>query len=405
MNPFENAMKILDKAAKVGNMDNVDILRHPKRVVSVNFPVRMDNGKIRIFNGYRVQYNDARGPFKGGIRFHPQVELNEVKALAFWMAIKCATVDIPYGGGKGGVTLNPKEMSQNELERISREYIKAIHHIIGPEIDVPAPDVYTNPQTMAWMLDEYEKVKGKHQPGVITGKPLELGGSEGRGFSTAQGGAYILRHMMKNRKGMTVAVQGYGNAGSFMAEILHGWGYKIVAVSDSRGGVMSSEGLVPSDVLEHKRKTKSVVNFKGTKNISNPDILAADVDVLVLAALENQVTGKNAGDVKAKVVVELANGPTTPEADEILFKKGIAVLPDILANAGGVTGSYFEWVQNNYGYYWTEEEVLQRLEKKMIPAYEAVENTSKKFNCDLRTAAYILAINRIIDAERLRGHI
>lgn len=407
LNPFENAMKILEKASRVGEIKDVKILEQPKRAISVNFPVRMDNGEIRIFNGYRVQYNDARGPFKGGIRYHPQVDIDEVKALSFWMAIKCATVDIPYGGGKGGVTLNPKELSQTELERVSREFIKSIHQFIGPEIDVPAPDVYTNSQIMAWMLDEYEKIKGAHKPGVITGKPIELGGSQARGYSTAQGGAYVLKHLRgdADKGGTTVSVQGYGNAGAFMAKILHEWGYKIVAVSDSKGGIFDPQGIDPHEVSEHKGKTGSVTNFKTAKNISNSKILTADVDVLVLAALENQVTKDNAGDIKAKIVVELANGPTTPEADDILFKNGIIVVPDILANAGGVTVSYFEWVQNNYGYYWTEEEVLKRLEKKMISATESVQETSKKFKCDMRTGAYVLAINRIIQAEKLRGHI
>lgn len=409
INPFESAQKQLEEAAKVMKLepDIVEILKHPKRILTVNFPVKMDDGSIKVFQGYRVQHNDARGPTKGGIRYHPQVDLNEVKALAMWMTWKCAVVGIPYGGAKGGVIVNPKELSEGELERLSRSFIRAIHRFIGPERDIPAPDVYTNPKIMAWMMDEYSRLAGKNTPGVITGKPLSVGGSKGRGTATSQGGTYVLNKAIE-KLGMkpsetTVAIQGYGNAGSFAAILLAEAGYKIVAVSDSRGGILDENGLDPQAVLEHKKKTRSVVGFPGAKKITNEELLELDCDVLIPAALENQITKENADKIKAKIILELANGPTTPDADEILHKKGVLVIPDILANAGGVTVSYFEWVQNVMGYYWSENEVKEKLKKIMEEAFEEAYALKEKHKVSMRTAAYVLAVQRVVDAMKARG--
>ncbi|MBD3202899.1 glutamate dehydrogenase [Candidatus Woesearchaeota archaeon] len=411
MDVFDNVKKQVNKAGTIMGLDQEEksLVLNPKRMLNVNFPVRMDSGKIRRFNGFRIQFNDARGPTKGGIRFHPDVDMGEVKSLAFWMTIKNAVADIPYGGAKGGVEVNPKDLSSAELERLSREYIKAIHEFIGPTKDIPAPDVYTNPQIMAWMTDEFEKIKGGHLPGVITGKPIELGGSRGRGIATAQGGAYVLRKYAEENdldpNGICVAIQGFGNAGSFMAKILYEWGYNILAVSDSKGGIIDREGLDIPDLIKHKQKTGKVHGFANSKEITNEGLLESETDILVPAALENQITEKNAGNIKADLIVELANGPTTPEADEILNKKDITVIPDVLANAGGVTVSYFEWVQNNYGYYWTEEEVLKKLEAVMVSAYKNVKKTASENDTYLRNGAFILAIDRVLEAERLRGNI
>ncbi len=411
MDVFDNVKMQLQKINKIYNLkDNeMELLLSPKRIIQMNFPVKMDNNSIKRFNGYRVQYNDSRGPTKGGIRFHPKVDLGEVKSLAFWMALKCAVVDIPYGGAKGGVEVDPKKLSEKELEALSRAYVKAIHEFIGPNKDVPAPDVYTTPQIMAWMLDEYEKIKGEHLPGLITGKPVELGGSQGRGFSTSQGGAYVLREYMKikeqNPEETTVAIQGFGNVGSFMAKILHEGGYKVVAVSDSKIGLYNEEGLDITAVMHHKKQTDKMSGFKGAKEITNAELLELDVDVLVPAALENQITKENADKIKAKMILELANGPVSPEADTILEKKNIPVIPDILSNAGGVTVSYFEWVQNLYGYYWTEQEVLEKLEKIMVKSFIEVYETAQTHNTTFRNGAYILAIKRILTAEKLRGNL
>ncbi|MEK6916989.1 MAG: Glu/Leu/Phe/Val dehydrogenase, partial [Nanoarchaeota archaeon] len=370
MDVFDNVKKQLSNINKTMKLSDKEmkLLLTPNKVIQEELEVKMDSGEMKKFQAFRVQYNRARGPTKGGIRYHPNVSLGEVKSLAFWMAVKCAVVDIPYGGAKGGIIVNPKELSQKELERLSRAFIRAIYKDIGPMKDIPAPDVYTNSQIMAWMLDEYEKLTGENAPGVITGKPLELGGSKGRSFATSQGGAYVLREFAKI-KGLqpeetTVAVQGFGNAGSFIAKILDEWGYKIVAVSDSKGGIYNKNGLNIKALEHHKEKTGSVKGF--AVDISNKELLELDVDVLVPAALENQITSQNADKIKAKVILELANGPVTPEADELLAKKKIAVLPDVLANAGGVTVSYFEWVQNLYGYYWEEAEILEKLDDEMI---------------------------------------
>jgi len=412
LNPFKISQAQLDKAAAIMNLEPAihEILREPMRELHVSIPVRMDNGRIKVFKGFRVQYNDARGPTKGGIRFHPEETIDTVRALAAWMTWKCAVVDIPLGGGKGGIICNPKEMSKSELERLSRGYIDQIYMFIGPERDIPAPDVYTDPQIMAWMMDEYNKLTGRHAPGVITGKPIPLGGSRGRGDATARGTIYALREACKVKnidpRNATVAIQGFGNAGSYSAllakEIL---GAKIIAVSDSKGGIYNKEGLVPEDVLAHKNKTGSVVNFPKCKNITNEEVLTLQADILIPAALENVLTKDNAKEVKAKIIAEAANGPTTPEADEIFFNKGIFVIPDFLCNAGGVTVSYFEWVQNLYNYYWDEEEVHQKLDKKMTTAFYNVLETANKYKVDMRTGAYLFAIQKVAEAMRLKGWV
>lgn len=409
LNPFKIAQAQLNKAVEALGLDPAAhaILREPMRILQVSIPVKMDDSKTKVFKGFRVQYNDARGPTKGGIRFHPDETLDTVKALAAWMTWKCAVVGIPYGGGKGGVICNPKEMSKGELERISRAYISAISQIIGPKKDIPAPDVYTNPQIMAWMMDEYSKITQYNTPGVITGKPLEIGGSQGRGNATAMGSVYTTReaakHLCLELKDATVAVQGYGNAGYWAAKLLQDMGCKIVAVSDSKGGIYSEMDLDVDMVLEHKKNTKSVVGFSGTKKISNRELLELDVDILVPAALENQITGENAERIKAKIIAETANGPTTPEADEILHDRGIFVIPDFLCNAGGVTVSYFEWVQNETGYYWEAEEVYEKLDKIMTKAFHEVLKVSESKGVDMRTAAYMVAVKRVVAAMKVRG--
>jgi len=370
----------------------------------------MDDGSIKVFQGFRVQYNDARGPTKGGIRFHPEETIDTVRALAAWMTWKCALLDLPLGGAKGGVICNPKEMSVGELERLSRAYIDRIWQFIGPDRDIPAPDVYTNAQTMAWMMDEYSKLVGKNQFGVITGKPLGIGGSIGRGDATARGGWYTIREAAKecgmDLKKATIAVQGYGNAGYFAAYLGNSlFGCKIVAVSDSKGGIFSSGGLNPEAVQKHKAKTGSVANFPNTKPVSNEEILESKVDILIPAALENVITERNARNIKAKIIAELANGPTTPEADDILYKNGVHIIPDFLCNAGGVTVSYFEMVQNFYMYYWEEKEIHEQLDKKMVTSYHSVLNTSKKYKINMRQAAYVVAVERVAEAMRLRGWV
>ncbi len=410
INPFETAQRQVDIVAKVLNLDpgTISILKHPKRELTVNFPVRMDDGSYRVFTGYRVQYNMARGPCKGGIRYHPQVSLDEVRALAAWMTWKCAVVNLPYGGAKGGVICDPKHMSKGELERLTRRFASEISPIIGPEMDVPAPDVYTDSQTMAWIMDTYSMERGYSVPGVVTGKPLSIGGSEGRGEATGRGVMYVVREAAKDLKldvkRATVAIQGFGNAGSVAGNLIQReLGSKIIAVSDSRGGIHNPAGFDLAAVEAHKQKTGSVVNFPGSKPVGNDELLGLDCDVLIPAALENQITRENAKGVKAKIVAEAANGPTTPEADDILFSNKVTVLPDILANAGGVTVSYFEWVQDLQGYFWEVHDVNARLEKVMSASYRAVADLARKHGVHNRTAAYVLAIGRVTEAMKVRG--
>ena len=412
LNPFEIAGRQLSECAKILKLDPGvrEILRIPMREFHISLPIRMDDGSIKVFQGFRVQYNDARGPTKGGIRFHPDETIDTVRALAAWMTWKCALLDLPLGGAKGGVICNPKQMSKGELERLSRAYINRVWQLIGPDRDIPAPDVYTNPQIMGWMMDEYSKIVGKNQFGVITGKPLSIGGSAGRGDATARGGLYTIREAAKecgiDLKGAAVAIQGYGNAGynaACLAKTL--FGSKIVAVSDSRGGIFSKEGIEPEVVHEYKAKTGSVINFPNTESISNEEILEVEADILIPAALENVITEENAPNIKAKILAELANGPTTPEADDILYKNGVHVLPDFLCNAGGVTVSYFEMVQNFNMDYWDEKEVHERLNKKMTFAYDSVLNASKEYSINMRQAAYVVAVERVVEAMELRGWI
>lgn len=409
-NPFEMAQRQLDEAAALLQLDPAvhELLRWPLRELHVTLPVKMDDGTTKIFHGFRVQYNDARGPNKGGIRFHSGETIDTVRALAAWMTWKTAVVDIPLGGGKGGIICDPKSLSQNELERLSRAYIRQVGRILGMEKDVPAPDVYTTPQIMAWMADEFAFQQGYNEFGMITGKPLGLGGSKGRGDATARGGMFVLREAGKaltmDLKGATTAIQGYGNAGSFAHKLgVELLGLKVVAVSDSRGGIYSPDGLDYQTVAAHKAKTGSVINLPGTKSISNEELLELNVSVLIPAALENMINADNANNIKAKIIVELANGPTTPDADIILHAKGVYILPDFLCNAGGVTVSYFEMVQNAYDYYWEEEVVYERLDKKMTAAFWNVHNTAKARKVHNRLAAYLVAVSRVAEAVRLRG--
>lgn len=411
-NPFAVAQAQLDEAAKKLNL-NPEVhawLREPMRELKVTIPVRMDNRELRFFKGFRVQYNDARGPTKGGIRYHPEETIDTIRALAAWMTWKCAVIDIPLGGAKGGVICDPKSMSEGELERLSRGYIQQVWRIIGPEQDIPAPDVYTTPQIMAWMMDEYSKLKGYKVPGVITGKPVLLGGSLGRDDATARGGLYTIKEAVKylgmDLSGVRVAIQGYGNAGYHAAILLREMmDAKVVAVSDSRGGIYSAEGFDPRAVLEHKRSSSSVVGFPKTKLVSNQELLELEVDILVPSALENVITGDNAGKIKARLVAELANGPTTSEADEILWRNNIFVIPDFLCNAGGVTVSYFEMIQNASGLYWDLEEVHKQLERKMTKAFYDVLGASRKHNVHMRLAAYMVAVSRLAEVMKLRGWV
>ncbi|HVT12423.1 MAG TPA: Glu/Leu/Phe/Val dehydrogenase [Fimbriimonadaceae bacterium] len=409
-NPFAIAQKQLDAAADLLNLDKDihELLRQPMAEHKVLIPVRMDDGRVKIFTGFRVQYNDARGPCKGGIRFHPEETIDTVRALAAWMTWKTSLVDIPLGGGKGGIICDPKKLSQGELERLSRGYMRRIGHLIGPDVDVPAPDVYTTPEIMAWMMDEYETMIGHHAPGVITGKPLNLGGSQGRGDATARGGMFTLREAARELEidlsRATVAIQGYGNAGMHAHHLIEEmFGSKVVAVSDSRGGIYRKEGLDPAAVVAHKEKTGSVIGFPGSKPLTNGDLLELDVDILLPSALENVITEKNAGKVRAKVVGELANGPTTPEADEILHKNHVFVIPDFLCNAGGVTVSYFEQVQNLNLDRWKLDYVHERLDEHMTAAFRAVFEMRREMNVHSRLAAYLVAVNRVAEACRARG--
>jgi glutamate dehydrogenase (NAD(P)+) len=406
---FSAMLQEFDEAARILNLEPGiwKILTHPKRQIIVSCPVQMDNGEIEVFTGYRVQYNITLGPAKGGIRYHPGVSLDEVTALAAWMTWKCAVAHIPFGGGKGGVICDPSRMSRRELEALTRRYVAEIIDAIGPEKDVPAPDVNTNEQIMAWVMDTYSMHVGHTETAVVTGKPLELGGSLGRREATGRGVMIFARESAKHLgfdiKGSTIAIQGFGNVGSISAELLSQTGAKIVAVTDWKGGVYNKGGLDTTKLGMHVWQHKTVAGFEGGEPISNEDLFKLDVDVLIPAALENQITIENAPGIRAKVVIEGANGPTTPDAHRHLHERGVFVVPDILANSGGVTTSYFEWVQDRYGYFWTEKEVNERLEAKMCEAFDAVLQTSLRHKVDMRTAAYIVAINRVATVTRIRG--
>jgi glutamate dehydrogenase (NAD(P)+) len=414
LNPFRIAQEQFDAAADLMQLDSAAraMMREPMRVLEVQIPVKADDGTVTVFKGFRVQHNDARGPTKGGIRFHPKETLDTVKALAMWMTWKTSVADIPFGGAKGGVICDPKGMSKRQLELLSREYVRAIGRFIGPQKDIPAPDVYTDPQIMAWMMDEYSKLVGYNSPGVITGKPVEVGGSLGRGDATAVGGMYNIREAAKflkiDLKKSKVAVQGFGNAGHYAASLLSSmFGSKVVAVSDSKSGVYNESGLNISDVYRYKEKTGQLEGYEKAEAITNEKLLELDVDVLVPAAIENQIRRDNADRIRAKLVAELANGPTTPDADKILKEKGIFVIPDFLCNSGGVTVSYFEWVQNTYSFYWSADEVYRRLDEKMTKAFQDVLKTYKEFGgkVDMRQAANVVSIKRVEVAMRLRGWI
>ncbi len=417
-NIFQDAIRRLDRAAEYTDVEPevIEQLRHPQAVLMVSIPVRMDDGSLKIFSGYRVQHNNDRGPTKGGIRFHPDVDIDEVKALAFWMTCKCAVVGIPFGGAKGGVTVNAKELSKLELERLSRGFMKEMADFIGPESDIPAPDVYTNAMVMGWMMDEYSMIHRRHTPAVITGKPLALGGSLGRDDATGRGAYYCIKELETRRqwnpKDIRVAVQGFGNAGQHVARLLHADGYHIVAVSDSRGGIYNEAGFDVPSLMYMKNESRklqavycdgSVCEAVDANGISNEKLLELDVDVLIPAALENQITAENAGDIKADVVVEVANGPVTSEADDLLTKNGVLVIPDILANAGGVTVSYFEWVQNRAGYYWGEDRVHTELREIMAREFNAIYDRMQERRIDMRTAAYAHALGRLAAAVESQG--
>jgi glutamate dehydrogenase (NAD(P)+) len=410
LNPFEMALRNFELAADLLGLDPEirNQIRLPERELTVHFPVKMRDGKFKVFTGYRVQHSTARGPAKGGIRYHPDVTLDEVKALASWMTYKCAVVNIPYGGAKGGVVCSPKELNEFELEHMTRRYTSEIACIIGPTKDIPAPDVYTTPQTMAWIMDTYTMARGEYTPGVVTGKPLSIGGSKGRNEATARGCVYVIaeaaKQLQMSLRGARVAIQGFGNAGAITARLIHDdYDAKVVAVSDSRGAVFNENGFDPHRAIEHKQRTGSVVGLSGTETIPGDSILTLDCDILIPAALENVITPCVANGVKAKIVAEAANGPTIPDADTVLDQKGVLVLPDILANAGGVTVSYFEWVQNNSGLYWTEEEVNARLKQVIVTAFEEVFLTSKKYTVSMRRAAWARALDRVAEAYRVRG--
>jgi glutamate dehydrogenase (NAD(P)+) len=409
LNPFRIAQMQFDMAAEYLKLDPGlrQILRTPKRVMEVSIPVKMDNGQTKVFVGYRVQHNVSRGPAKGGLRYHPNVTLDEVKALAAWMTWKTATVNLPYGGAKGGIICDPKRMSKGELERMTRRYAAEIQPIIGPEVDIPAPDVYTDAQTMAWIMDTYAMTVGHAAPGVVTGKPVSIGGSEGRADATGRGVMFVIEEACKVKKislrGATVAIQGFGNVGSAVARLLAEKKAKIVAISDSRGGVHNPRGIDPLRAMRYKERSGTVVGMPGASRISNDELLALKCDILVPAALENVITLHNADQIKAKIIAEAGNGPTTPHADEILSRKGVFVIPDILANAGGVTVSYFEWAQDLQGFFWQVQEVNSKLEFVMRRAFNDVHETMRKFRVYPRAAAYILAVGRVADATLVRG--
>jgi glutamate dehydrogenase (NAD(P)+) len=410
INPFEVALKQLEEASKILNLDKgmLEILSNPKRILTVSIPTRMDDGTIKVFTGFRSQHNDARGPHKGGIRYHPDVTLDEVKALSMWMTWKCAIANIPYGGGKGGIICNPKQMSENELERMTRRFAYLIADIIGPYKDIPAPDVYTGGKEMAWIMDTYSALKGNYvQPEVITGKPLAIGGSLGRTEATGRGLAYTVREAAKKRnidmKQATFVVQGFGNAGQFASKLVEEQGAKMIAASDSQGAIINTNGMSVEELMKFKTETGSIVGFEDAKSITNDELLETECTLLIPAALENQITQNNVDKIKTQIIAEAANGPTTPEADDILYKKNILVIPDVLANGGGVTVSYFEWLQNLRREYWTEEEVNNRLDMNITKSFFDVYDTHEKYKVDMRKAATLLAVQRVVEAINIRG--
>jgi len=385
-----------------------DLLKEPLRILTVRIPVRMDNGEVKVFTGYRAQHNDSVGPTKGGVRFHPDVTEDEVKALSIWMSLKAGIVDLPYGGGKGGIICDPREMSFRELERLSRGYVRSISQLVGPTKDIPAPDVFTNSQIMAWMMDEYSRIREFDSPGFITGKPLVLGGSHGRETATAKGVAIMIREAALKKgiklEGAKVVVQGFGNAGSFLSKFMYDAGAKVVGISDAYGALYDENGLDIDNLLD-RRDSFGTVTKLFSNTISNKELLELPCDILVPAAIENQLTASNAHNIKAKIIVEAANGPTTIEATKILTERGILLVPDVLASSGGVTVSYFEWVQNNQGYYWTEEEVASRLEDVMVKGFNSVYNTSTSRGIDMRLAAYMVGVRKMAEASRFRGWV
>ena len=404
-NPFENAMSQLARATKVKsfNQEFLSRLANPNREIRITIPVTMDDGSLKIFEGYRVQYNNARGPYKGGIRYHQDTDINEVKALAFWMALKCAVANIPMGGGKGGITVDPKQLSKTELEKLSRGWIRGMAPVIGPNVDVPAPDVNTTPEIMSWMVDEYAKITGDKTNAVITGKPIEVGGSEGRGPATGLGGFYVfdvMRQKLSLPDSCSIVIQGFGNVGGNAGEILSKNGHKIIALSDSKGAIVKEDGIDIPSLNEYKKSNGTIVGFPGSRTITNAELLELPCDVLIPAALENQITEKNAQNIHAKMILELANGPTTPEADDILYTRGITVVPDILANAGGVTVSTFEWEQNLKGEHWSEADVFAKLKTIMDKETETIYSRSQELGTDIRRTAFIVALERIEQATK-----
>jgi glutamate dehydrogenase len=410
INLFTSTQVVIKEALeKLGYSDEVyELLKEPLRMLTVRIPVRMDDGTVKIFTGYRAQHNDAVGPTKGGIRFHPEVTADEVKALSMWMSIKCGIVDLPYGGGKGGIVCDPRKMSFGELERLSRGYVRAISQIVGPTKDIPAPDVFTNSQIMAWMMDEYSRLRENDSPGFITGKPLVLGGSQGREKATAQGVTICIEEAAKKKgihlKDARVVIQGFGNAGSYLAKFMYDAGAKVIGISDAYGALYDPNGL-DIDYLLDRRDSFGTVTTLFENTITNQELLELECDILVPAAVSNQITAKNAHNIKASIVVEAANGPTTLEATKILTERGILVVPDVLASAGGVTVSYFEWVQNNQGYYWSEEEVASKLKKVMVEAFNNVYETAKTRNVNMRLAAYMVGVRKMAEASRFRGWV
>ncbi|WP_412679164.1 Glu/Leu/Phe/Val family dehydrogenase [Brevibacillus borstelensis] len=410
MNLLHSTQTVIKEALeKLGYQEAMyELLKEPLRVLTVRIPVRMDNGEVKVFTGYRSQHNDAVGPAKGGIRFHPEVTEDEVKALSIWMSLKAGIVDLPYGGGKGGIICDPREMSFRELERLSRGYVRAISQIVGPTKDIPAPDVFTNSQIMAWMMDEYSRIREFDSPGFITGKPIALGGSHGRETATAKGVTICIREAAKRRgiqlEGARVVVQGFGNAGSYLSKFMHDAGAKVVGISDAYGALYDPNGL-DIDYLLDRRDSFGTVTKLFNNTISNKELLELECDILVPAAIENQITAENAHNIKAQIVVEAANGPTTLEATKILTERGILLVPDVLASSGGVTVSYFEWVQNNQGYYWSEEEVIDKLEKVLVKAFENVYSLAQTRRIDMRLAAYMVGVRKMAEASRFRGWV